>query len=825
MPGEKNKAQTLSRAIRQKLNEREWSQKKLSQYLEKDESTVSLWISGKSAPRTTDEDEDFLDKLAIWLEMDVKELGSLIEAQRKTYKKPEDRRGKLIRNRNDLGRILEEEYPAARERVTSLNILTWMEGIKERLLEKGYRFAMQDDEFETAITSFFRDNPHSTPISVEGDKAIVLGAQNDQALNVLNQEIPQEKRLEKIRKALFTDPWIRTVIRQICRQIDTEFEASSEQLSLKELKSIIFKNFQEVSLMERENITEALIEVLLRLQMVVDVGGQCIARKCEIEPESVINEFFGINLGVTGLDFLLRGGLLLPTATGMAVLIKGGPGTCKTTLALQMAASIAGSGNVSVYLTAEEDPNLLLERLSFIGYLQHFHKDAFLRTLKKNGKEFQVLMCNYIGENGWQEIFSKLKKPQGIFLIVSIPNRESFLSNQSHMLKNFYDLLGQSGGHDRKITCFVIDSLDALIENGGDRRIYEDVFGFAKRVMRLGLFISETGEVEHSHLRMPVRVPDHQVDMVIRMGYRTVLNFKERVLEIEKCRTQDIIRGEHMFSNSSGKGITVYFSIQSQLSVWRKRIRRQQDLPVESWKIDDDLNLDLILRGDLCKGSANLLSGPPGSHKFPIGLSFLASGLTARPDTVVLLISLREDEAAILKIVSTYPQLNILLDREKESVSLGSKLEVMYFPPDYYTGERLIFWIKEHLKGLKKKGKTVSRVLFNNLAQLSYNSPLYNSPMPKFPDGGNLLTITHAALIELFRKEEITSLFIDVGRNKEAEVQNIFDAILFTSLDENIESDIVYLAVSHTGPCNADRTPKRLERIRENGKGRLILEG
>jgi len=332
------------------------------------------------------------------------------------------------------------------------------------------------------------------------------------------------------------------------------------------------------------------------------------------------------------------------------------------------------------------------------------------------------------------------------------------------------------------------------------------VFNFVKQPMSLGIFISELHAPEDAAV-----LRDYLADLVIRLGYRSRRShFRERILEIEKCRTQSHIRGEHMFSIQSGKGIAVYISTQSLLSVWRRRVRKERSFEEEHWDLGPELNLDPILKGDLVRGSANLLAGPPATHKFPLGLSFLASGLRPDSDTHVLLISLREDEASILNIVKTYPQLCDLLNGD--SSSFNSRLKILYVPPDYYTAERLIHWIREVLREYKRKKKKFSRVLFSSLSQLS-SSPMFEEEH-----------LYVAALIEYFRKEEITSLFIDTGGERGAEINTIVDTIITTKYDDrDLRGDRVIFTVGHSGPCNADRRPKYLDRVTENGFGRLVL--
>jgi hypothetical protein len=347
--------------------------------------------------------------------------------------------------------------------------------------------------------------------------------------------------------------------------------------------------------------------------------------------------------------------------------------------------------------------------------------------------------------------------------------------------------------------------------NTHERAAYRELFEFISERADLGLLISETGsEAEETGSR------EHLVDMVLRLGYRNELGeFKSRVLEIEKCRTQSAIRGEHRFAIHRGRGISVYPSIQSLLSVWRRRSRSVGGSQPETWSLDG-LDMSSVLAGDAIKGSAMLISGPPATHKLPLGLSFLAAGIAEdkrqSQDANYLLISLREDPASLSRIIGVYPQLHPLLDRREEPITLNPCVKVVYVPPDYFTADRFLDWMRNELSRLAQKGKPISRLLFSSLNQLLHNSPMCRKEPLLIP-----------ALIELFKKQGVTSLFLAVGNENNSEIQDIFDTIIFTQRNRETERDTVRLMVGHSGPCNADRGSYTLQRVAKEGSARLTL--
>jgi hypothetical protein len=106
------------------------------------------------------------------------------------------------------------------------------------------------------------------------------------------------------------------------------------------------------------------------------------------------------------------------------------------------------------------------------------------------------------------------------------------------------------------------------------------------------------------------------------------------------------------------------------------------------------------------------------------------------------------------------------------------------------------------------------RVLFHSLDYLRYNSPLFEEE-PLFL----------AAVLELFRKERITALFVDVQQQPEHEIPKGFDTAIVTDhgppSSPTRDPDSVRLQVGSTPRCDADRDERWLHRRREGHKGYL----
>jgi hypothetical protein len=208
-----------------------------------------------------------------------------------------------------------------------------------------------------------------------------------------------------------------------------------------------------------------------------------------------------------------------------------------------------------------------------------------------------------------------------------------------------------------------------------------------------------------------------------------------------------------------------------------------------------------------------LLTGPPATHKLALGLTFLASQLADDPQAEALFISLREDAASVLDILETYPQLHSLLGAQPRS--LNPRLWVLHRPPTYFSAAGFLHWLRHQLASLRQAGHDIRRLVFNNLNQLRHNSPLF-AEEPLFI----------AALLELFRKQRITSLFIQV-QGEDALSANVFDTILFTDRwKKRNQPDTVRFWTGHTTRCDAIREAWWLHRVRDPqtpGRGWLEL--
>jgi hypothetical protein len=151
------------------------------------------------------------------------------------------------------------------------------------------------------------------------------------------------------------------------------------------------------------------------------------------------------------------------------------------------------------------------------------------------------------------------------------------------------------------------------------------------------------------------------------------------------------------------------------------------------------------------------------------------------------------------------------LDRGRPG-ALNPQLRVLHFPPDYFSPERFVHWLRSVFSEYDSTGGSLrpARILFSSTNQLLHNSPMF-SVEPLFVD----------ALLELFKRKQVTSLFLDSAAESGQEISTAFDVIMFTARHGD---DSVALRVVHSGPCNASAGARLITRELRSDGGWLRME-
>jgi KaiC/GvpD/RAD55 family RecA-like ATPase/transcriptional regulator with XRE-family HTH domain len=752
------------------LESKNWSQRQLAQYLQRDQSTVSLYCAGRTVPRLSD--RTLIRSLAEFLGLTTSDLEKMILAHRPAITTGSSLR--RIMNERELHTVIDQDISG------ELKAL-WTRGVprafRGRLRELGFEYAdsSQLDEMlladagDTSLPDLIPHDLQRLREKIEGDPN--RGRQD--ALNAYGRLY--DRNLQ-----------VRDAVRAACATLNAHFAAAeSNTLSHKFVLDLITDKFSWCPEGERKAHVAALLGVLLQIPYLEKIATPpSLKRRWLLSPSFVTNRWFGYRVHVPRLNFLLDGGILLPTDRGLVLLTAGRPGTGKTMLNVQIIASLVRQGFVGIYLAAEEHPNSLIEKLSYIGYQRATNTQAGMVCLTCRDDSIPVWSTGEIPE---PNVVSGHDQ-RGCLILGLIPDRRHFLDPESDILRLVKDVLSAASKSGKR-TVIAIDSIDAIASSntGADsRRQCEKLFNFARNHSTLALFVGEKYDLEGTP-----GPAEYLTDIHFYLGSSNSRP-ATRTLTITKSRHQSIVRGEHPYAIHSERGFECYPSIQARLSISRRRIRPAGIPQTVRWSLRD-LNFDDVLQGNVVEGDSILLHGPSTTYKLLVGLSFIASGLRHEPDSDVLLISLRQDLSGMLRVISAHPQIaEQMLKPQALPVKLDHRVRFLHSPPDYFSAARFLEWTRDVFRSVPV-GRRISRVLVHTVDQFMLNSPLI-SDEPLF----------FGSLIEYFKANTSSSLFVMSGN---VLTIDLFNTVLST---KPLEGGEVEFRVSYTPPCNASPDSYRL---------------
>ena len=223
-----------------------------------------------------------------------------------------------------------------------------------------------------------------------------------------------------------------------------------------------------------------------------------------------------LKTGIPGFDELLGGGLLC----GRSALIKGPPGSAKTTFGMQTLVNGAlDYGEAGIYLTFEQLPAQLLADAAGFGWdLQALADDHLLKVLFITPEE-----------------------------VLQNPGRQ-----ENNLLVRIADWVEETGAKR-----LLIDSISHMRELYVGVEARASLLNFLLRLKGLGLTPILTAERTESDSHTDVDV--YLVDTVIYLDYETggLGRPDRRTLEIIKTRGHRHVAGAHPFEIGEG-GVTVY---------------------------------------------------------------------------------------------------------------------------------------------------------------------------------------------------------------------------------------------------------------------------
>ncbi|MFB2938144.1 ATPase domain-containing protein [Aerosakkonemataceae cyanobacterium BLCC-F154] len=276
-----------------------------------------------------------------------------------------------------------------------------------------------------------------------------------------------------------------------------------------------------------------------------------------------------LSTGIPGLSEVLCGGYV----PGRAYLVRGGPGTGKTTLGLHFLASGAANGESVLFITLAETV-------------------AQLRRTAE-GLKFAT---------------------QGITFLDLSPTSEFFAQVQT------YDIFSPAEVEREPTTQRIVEQVEALkpqrifIDSMTQfRYLATDPFQFRKQVLSFLRFLTEQDITVLFTSEHSVEAPDDDLQFMSDGVLNLDFNKGDRTLSVSKFRGSSFRDGDHSFRLTSN-GMQLFPKLVPQVS--------EQLLSTEA--ISSGIpEIDELLHGGIERSTITIVSGPSGVGKSTLGLQFL----------------------------------------------------------------------------------------------------------------------------------------------------------------------------------------------------------
>lgn len=346
--------------------------------------------------------------------------------------------------------------------------------------------------------------------------------------------------------------------------------------------------------------------------------------------------------GITGLDKILDGGFLYHNS----ILVKGPPGSGKTTLGIQIIYNGAlNFDEPGIIVLFEQFPQQLFRDLSSYQWeIENLVKD----------KKLAVIFAQA------EEVFAK------------------DLVSDSPLVSKIHDAVVELGA--KRILVDSISHFINIITPRMDGR--ELLLRFINALKSIGLTPVMTAEMESQDEKIGFEEYLSDCVLVLSSEASKDKTFPMRLLEVRKTRGHNHIRGKHPFRISQ-RGVEIFPHLLPQ------PYEKEGIIDLKLEKVASGINgLDELLGGGYTRGTSTIVAGMPGTFKTTLGVQFLWQGAKA-------------DEAGLLLTFNESPQFLVRVMREKglalEPYISKEKLKIWhFFPKDFYMDE-LLYLLEEEL--------------------------------------------------------------------------------------------------------------------------------
>ncbi|MEJ5241764.1 MAG: ATPase domain-containing protein [Anaerolineales bacterium] len=333
-----------------------------------------------------------------------------------------------------------------------------------------------------------------------------------------------------------------------------------------------------------------------------------------------------ISTGIAGLDEILAGGLI-PNRT---YLIRGGPGSGKTTLGLHFLSAGAARGERALYISLEEP-------------VEQIKKNAEMRGFNLEGVTFLDLS----------------------------PTSEFFKETLT------YDIFSPAEVEREPITAKIIEQVEKvkprlvfLDPMTQFRYLSPDVFQFRRQVLSFLRYLVEREATVMFSSEASAEAPDDDLQFISDGVISLENKAGERTIGVDKFRGSSFRAGRHGLKLDD-KGIVVYprlIPIAARKESFGKTI--SSGIP----------EIDELLGGGVERGTVTIISGPSGVGKTTLGLQFMKEA-AGRGERSVVYSFEEEVEIMIRRAEAINIPARIMI--EKGTLTL-KKVEPLQYTPDEF---------------------------------------------------------------------------------------------------------------------------------------------
>lgn len=334
-----------------------------------------------------------------------------------------------------------------------------------------------------------------------------------------------------------------------------------------------------------------------------------------------------LSTGISGLDEVLLTGFI----SRRAYLVRGGPGSGKTTLGLHFLAGGVANGEQVLYITLGEPAEQIRMNAEILGF-----------------------------------------NSQGITFLDLSPTSEFFTEVQT------YDIFSPAEVEREPTTQKIIDQveilkpqrvfLDAMTQF---RYLSADAFQFRKQVLSFVRFLLEQGATVVFTSEGSDTAPDDDLqfmsDGVIHLDNDSA---DGRTLSVTKFRGSDFRRGFHSM-RLTNKGMEVYPRLQPEVY---KREFVAKAIPSGVPELDE------LLHGGLERGTVTIITGPTGVGKTTLGLQFMKEA-AGRGERSVVYTFEEAEETLLHRCEGINIPVRAMVERDTLSVV---QVEALHFSPDEF---------------------------------------------------------------------------------------------------------------------------------------------